>query len=110
MDLGWNDKTQKLISTLGAADGVDKKDVLYCKLADAKTLFKLDGAVEKNNFVMKFVPNEKKTSLGSREDKIDATQKLDHKVAGVAQKAGQVKAEKAGKVGRPMRFLVFPIC
>ena len=97
VDLGWNDKTQKLISTLGAADGVDKKDVLYCKLADAKTLFKLDGAVEKNNFVMKFVPNEKKTSLGSREDKIDATQKLDHKVAGVAQKAGQVKAEKAGK-------------
>ena len=97
VDLGWNDKTQKLISTLGAADGVDKKDVLYCRLADAKTLFKLDGAVEKNNFVMKFVPNEKKTSLGSREDKIDATQKLDHKVAGVAQKAGQVKAEKAGK-------------
>ena len=97
VDLGWNDKTQKLISTLGAADGVDKKDVLYCKLADAKTLFKLDGAVEKNNFVMKFVPNEKKTSLGSREDKIDATQKLDHKVAGAAQKAGQVKAEKAGK-------------
>ena len=100
VDLGWNDKTQKLISTLGAADGVDKKDVLYCKLADAKTLFKLDGAVEKNNFVMKFVPNEKKTSLGSREDKIDATQKLDHKVAGVAQKAGQVKAEKAGKQDR----------
>ena len=96
VDLGWNDKTQKLISTLGAADGVDKKDVLYCKLADAKTLFKLDGAVEKNNFVMKFVPDEKKSNLDSKEEKIDATQKIDHKVVGVAQKVGQVKAEKAG--------------
>ncbi len=95
VDLGWNDKTQKLISTLGTADGVDKKDVLYCKLADAKTLFKLDGAVDKNNFVMKFVPDEKKSNLDSREEKIDATQKIDHKVVGVAQEVGQVKAEKA---------------
>ena len=96
VDLGWNDKTQKLISTLGAADGVDKKDVLYCKLADAKTLFKLDGAVEKNNFVMKFVPDEKKSNLDSREEKIDATQKIDHKVVGETQKVGQVKTEKDG--------------
>ena len=96
VDLGWNDKTQKLISTLGAADGVDKKDVLYCKLADAKTLFKLDGAVEKNNFVMKFVPDEKKSNLDSREEKVDATQKIDHKVVSVAQQEiGQVKNEKA---------------
>lgn len=96
VDLGWNDKTQKLISTLGAADGVDKKDVLYCKLADAKTLFKLDGAVEKNNFVMKFAPDEKKSNLDSREEKVDATQKIDHKVVGVAQQEiGQVKNEKA---------------
>ncbi|MBE6092054.1 MAG: L,D-transpeptidase [Selenomonas ruminantium] len=95
VDLGWNDKTQKLISTLGAADGVDKKDVLYCKLADAKTLFKLDGAVEKNNFVMKFVPDEKKSNLDSREEKVDATQKIDHKVVSVAQQEiGQVKNEK----------------
>ena len=96
VDLGWNDKTQNLISTLGAADGVDKKDVLYCKLADAKTLFKLDGAVEKNNFVMKFVPDEKKSNLDSKEEKIDATQKIDHKVVSVAQQEiGQVKNEKA---------------
>ncbi|WP_303814716.1 L,D-transpeptidase [Selenomonas ruminantium] len=96
VDLGWNDKTQKLISTLGAADGVDKKDVLYCKLADAKTLFKLDGAVEKNNFVMKFAPDEKKSNLDSREEKVDATQKIDHKVVSVAQQEiGQVKNEKA---------------
>ena len=96
VDLGWNDKTQKLISTLGAADGVDKKDVLYCKLADAKTLFKLDGAVEKNNFVMKFVPDEKKSNLDSKEEKIDATQKIDHKVVSVAQQEiEQVKNEKA---------------
>ncbi len=96
VDLGWNDKTQKLISTLGAADGVDKKDVLYCKLADAKTLFKLDGAVEKNNFVMKFAPDEKKSNLDSKEEKIDATQKIDHKVVSVAQQEiEQVKNEKA---------------
>jgi len=95
VDLGWNDKTQKLISTLGVADGVDKKDVLYCKLADAKTLFKLEGAVEKNSFVMKFAPEEKKSKLDSKEEKIDASQKIDHKVVGVAQEIGQVKNEKA---------------
>ena len=95
VDLGWSDKTQKLISTLGVADGVNKKDVLYCKLADAKTLFKLEGAVEKNSFVMKFAPEEKKTKLDTKEEKIDASQKIDHKVVGVAQEIGQVKAEKA---------------
>ena len=78
VDLGWNDKTQKLISTLGVADGVDKKDVLYCKLADAKTLFKLGGAVEKNNFVMKFVPDEKKVRTEVKTEKVDATQKIKH--------------------------------
>lgn len=95
VDLGWNDKTQKLISTLGAADGVDKKDVLYCKLADAKTLFKLEGAVEKNSFVMKFAPVEKKSKLESKEEKIDATQKLDHQAGAAVKKAGQPKAAKA---------------
>lgn len=108
VDLGWNDKTQKLISTIGVADGVDKKDVLYCKLADAKTLFKLEGAVEKNNFVMKYAPTEKtekekKSKLETREEKVDATQKLDHKadvkdskdnqVFDIAREAGQVKAD-----------------
>ncbi len=101
VDLGWNDKTQKLISTLGVADGVDKKDVLYCKLSDAKTLFKLDGAVENNIFVMKFAPDEKKSKLEGREEKVDATQKIDHKVeksnnaVDIAQEAGQVKAYTA---------------
>gem|GEM_PF-123234 len=101
VDLGWNDKTHKLISTLGVADGVDKKDVLYCKLTDAKTLFKLEGAVENNTFVMKFAPNEKKSKLESREEKIDASQKLEHKAEteskalNVIQKAGQGKTDKA---------------
>lgn len=104
VDLGWNDKTQKLISTLGVADGVDKKDVLYCKLADAKALFKLEGTVEKNTFVMKFASDEKKSKLDSREEKIDATQKIDHKAENnkddkalsVAREAGQIKADNAG--------------
>jgi len=101
VDLGWNDKTHRLISTIGVADGVDKKDVLYCKLADAKTLFKLDGAVEKNSFVMKWMPNEKKSKLESREEKADATQKIDHKSGSkdnqsmkVAREIGQVQADK----------------
>lgn len=101
VDLGWNDKTRKLISTIGVADGVDKKDVLYCKLADAKILFKLDGAVEKNSFVMKSVAEEKKSKLEAKEDKIDATRKLDHKTAvtskaqEIAQEAGQAVDDKA---------------
>ena len=98
VDLGWNDKTKKLISTLGSADGVDKKDVLYCKLADAKTLFKLEGAVEKNNFVMKLVPNEKKANVDNRAETIDAAQKIDHKTEPVKDSKIVVAEQEIGQV------------
>ena len=106
VDLGWNAKTRKLVSTIGVADGVDKKDVLYCKLADAKALFRLDGTLEKNSFVMKTIPEEKKSKLEAREEKVDATKKLEHRndakseAAEVAKIAGQGKADKADKTGK----------
>lgn len=79
VNLGWDSTTQKLISTLGTAPGVDKKDVLYCKAEDAKTLFKLGGTLDNNNYVMKFVPVEKQEPAKVDQDgKIDATQKIDH--------------------------------
>ena len=56
IDLGWNNKTQKLISTVGVADGFDKKDVLYCKLDGAAALFKLTGQVENGSFILKNMP------------------------------------------------------
>ena len=85
---------------------MDKKDVLYCKLADAKALFRLDGTLEKNSFVMKTIPEEKKSKLEAREEKVDATKKLEHKneakseAAEVAKIAGQGKADKADKTGK----------
>ncbi|SDP13590.1 Lipoprotein-anchoring transpeptidase ErfK/SrfK [Selenomonas ruminantium] len=79
VNLGWDAAAQKLISTLGTAPGVDKKDVLYCKAADAKTLFKLGGTLDNNNYVMKFVPVETQETVTTKTDeKIDATQKIDH--------------------------------
>jgi hypothetical protein len=97
VDLGWNDKTKKLISTLGSADGVDKKDVLYCKLADAKTLFKLEGAVEKNNFVMKPVLAEKKANVDNSAETIDAAQKIDHKAEPVKDSKIVVAEQEIGQ-------------
>lgn len=93
VNLGWDANSQKLISTLGTAPGVDKKDVLYCKVEDARTLFKLGGALENNNFVMKFVPDEKKENVTpQRDEKIDATQKIDHSTDAAAVKE-EVKAD-----------------
>jgi hypothetical protein len=84
---------------------VDKKDVLYCKLADAKTLFKLEGAVEKNNFVMKPVLAEKKANVDNSAETIDAAQKIDHKAEPVKdskivvaeQEIGQAKTDNKMK-------------
>lgn len=45
INLGWDAATKKLISTLGSAEGVDKRDVLYCKADDTKTLFNLTGSI-----------------------------------------------------------------
>ena len=79
VNLGWDAAAQKLISNIGTAPGVDKKDVLYCKAEDAKTLFKLGGSLDNKNYVMKFVPVEKQEPAANRlDEKIDATQKIDH--------------------------------
>ena len=45
VNLGWDAATHKLISTLGSAEGIDKRDVLYCKAEDTKTLFNLTGSI-----------------------------------------------------------------
>ncbi|MCR5757565.1 MAG: L,D-transpeptidase [Selenomonas sp.] len=102
VDLGWNEKTSRLISTLGSADGVDKKDVLYCKLADAKTLFNLTGALEKNSFVMKPAKAEQKPQVAGPDEKKDAAQTAepvaagkDHKIVTVSQEIGQAQTAKA---------------
>lgn len=81
VNLGWDEKKQQLISTLGTAEGVDKKDVLYCKAADSRTLFNLTGAVDHVNFVMTSVPAEKKPAPAPQNEPVDATQRLEHTAA-----------------------------
>ena len=76
VDLGWNNKTDKLISTLGVADGVDKKDVLYCKLDGAATLFKLTGQVENGSFVMKYIPAAAQDVKDVKEPQETVTQEM----------------------------------
>lgn len=60
VNLGWDAASSKLISTLGSAEGVNKRDVLYCKAEDAKTLFHLSGSInDAKQFVMtQDVPTE----------------------------------------------------
>ncbi|SHK95885.1 Lipoprotein-anchoring transpeptidase ErfK/SrfK [Selenomonas ruminantium] len=80
VNLGWDEKSQKLISTLGTAAGLDKKDVLYCKAADTRTLFNLAGAVEHTNFVMKSVAAEKKVAPVQNQP-VDIAKPVDHDAA-----------------------------
>ena len=95
VDLGWNEKTRKLVSTLGVADGVDKKDVLYCKLEGAAALFKLTGQLEKGSFVMKYTSNNQPAK--------PAVEKTNDPVLQEMSQEKTAQNPKTAKVAKPAR-------
>ncbi|SFT33528.1 Lipoprotein-anchoring transpeptidase ErfK/SrfK [Selenomonas sp. GACV-9] len=48
VNLGWLPEANTLVSTFGKAEGFDKRDVLYCKDKDVRTLFHLAGGIDKD--------------------------------------------------------------
>lgn len=48
VNLGWDEKTSTLATTLGKTAGFNKKDVLYCMADDTSTLFHLTGTLNKD--------------------------------------------------------------
>lgn len=64
ISLGWDEKTKMLISTLGKAAGLDKRNVLYCKADDVKTLFNLTGSLNPDK---KFVLTTDRESVSEKE-------------------------------------------
>ena len=51
VNLGWDEKAEVLISTVGKATGYDKKDNLYCNADDVQTLFHLTGGLQGKQYV-----------------------------------------------------------
>lgn len=51
VNLGWDEKSEVLFSTVGKATGYNKKDVLYCNADDVQTLFHLDGGLQNKQYV-----------------------------------------------------------
>ena len=51
VNLGWDEKSEVLFSTVGKATGYNKKDVLYCNADDVQTLFHLDGGLSGKQYV-----------------------------------------------------------
>ena len=51
VNLGWDEKAEVLISTIGKAKGYNKKDYLYCNADDVQTLFPLKGGLSGKAFV-----------------------------------------------------------
>ena len=51
VNLGWDEKSEVLFSTVGKATGYNKKDVLYCNADDVETLFHLDGGLSGKQYV-----------------------------------------------------------
>lgn len=51
VNLGWDEKSEVLFSTVGKATGYNKKDVLYCNADDVQTLFHLDGGLSDKQYV-----------------------------------------------------------
>jgi len=51
VNLGWDEKSEVLFSTVGKATGYNKKDVLYCNADDVQTLFRLDGGLSGKQYV-----------------------------------------------------------
>ena len=51
VNLGWDEKSEVLFSTVGKATGYNKKDTLYCNADDVQTLFHLDGGLSDKQYV-----------------------------------------------------------
>ena len=51
VNLGWDEKSEVLFSTVGKATGYNKKDTLYCNADDVQTLFHLDGGLSGKQYV-----------------------------------------------------------
>ena len=47
ISLGWKPTEEVLVSSLGEAVGIKKKETLYCNADDAAALFKVDGGINK---------------------------------------------------------------
>ena len=47
ISLGWKPSEEILVSSLGEAVGIEKKDKLYCNADDVAALFKVDGGINK---------------------------------------------------------------
>lgn len=47
ISLGWKPSEEILVSSLGEAVGIEKKDTLYCNADDVASLFKVDGGINK---------------------------------------------------------------
>ena len=47
ISLGWKPTEEILVSSLGEAVGIKKKETLYCNADDAAALFKVDGGINK---------------------------------------------------------------
>ena len=62
VNLGWDEKDEVLISTIGKATGYDKKDNLYCNADDVTTLFPLKGGRNGKEYVYKTVKVPPKTT------------------------------------------------
>lgn len=61
VNLGWDEKSSTLTSTLGKAAGFNKNDVLYCKADAAAALFHLTGMLDTNkNYTM--LPTQSETA------------------------------------------------
>ena len=84
ISLGWNEKTQTLVSTLGKAAGFNKRDTLYCKAEDAKTLFNLTGGLSSDK---KFILTTAETTVPDEKQEKETAEK-------------SVSAEEKGKTDK----------
>ena len=76
VNLGWDEKAEVLISTIGKATGYDKKDNLYCNADDVQTLFPLKGGRNGKTFVftkVKVQPKEAQPATEKTETTPSAT-------------------------------------
>ncbi|WP_294158024.1 L,D-transpeptidase family protein [uncultured Selenomonas sp.] len=67
VNLGWDEKAEVLISTIGKATGYDKKDNLYCNADDVQTLFPLKGGRNGKTFVFTKVKVQPKVAQPATE-------------------------------------------
>ena len=97
ISLGWKPSEEILVSSLGEAVGIEKKETLYCNADDVAALFKVDGGINKQGvYALKSV-NQAIVPLVKEGNPVDPNASIEEQEKQVELNAQQEAANELAK-------------